>query len=104
MVTIRRTTFHTIWLTQTKLTARESITIQLASILIGLDLVVFVHLKATYFLVWSDPIQVNWRPAIQCSFSLQKVFSDCPFKAVKILRLNLFARGVTLFQTVVINF
>ena len=28
-----------------------------------------------YFLLWSNPVKLNWRPAVQLSFPLRRVFS-----------------------------
>ena len=52
---------------QRKLTVGGKITVQLVSGLTRLDLTheLFHYIQITYFLFWSNPALLNWRPAVQ---------------------------------------
>ena len=52
-----------------------SITLQLVSSFTSLDSTASLYTKTTYFLCWSSPVLLNWRPAVKWSFPQRWVFS-----------------------------
>ena len=70
-------------------------------LIVWIDLLHYVQ-ETTYFLCWSSPVLLNWRPAVQWSFPQRWAFSLSDFKTLSFSLLPLRIRyrmGPTLVRT-----